>query len=219
MYEPAHFKVGERAQLLAVIAANPLGMLITAGGRGLMANPVPFVVMGAVNQSEGEAQTLCCHVARANDVWREIADGAEPLVVFQGLEHYISPNWYATKAETHKVVPTWNYQIVQVRGKAHIRDNPEWVGAQIVALTRQFEAPRPAPWAVSDAPEAFVAMQKRGIVGIEIEMSSLIGKFKLSQNRHAADQNGVIAGLAQEGNEEASAMSAEIAAALALKQP
>lgn len=112
MYEPAHFRIEDRESLFGVIRANPLAMLVTAGEGGLMANPIPFVLAGKPGQEK-----LRAHLARPNPQWREIAHGAEPLVIFQSVDHYVSPGWYATKRETHKVVPTWNYVVVQVRGR------------------------------------------------------------------------------------------------------
>jgi len=209
MYQPPHFRVEDRAALLDVIRAHPLGLLVTSGESGLMANPIPFTLAG-----EGEAVRLRAHLARPNPQWRELADGAAPLVIFQGEGHYISPSWYATKAETHKVVPTWNYVMVQVRGKARVDESAEFLRPQIEALTAQHEGKRAAPWGVEDAPEAFIAAQMRGIVGIEIEIKEMIGKFKLSQNRNAADQAGVIAGLQADGDAEALAMAKRMEAQL-----
>lgn len=210
MYEPAHFKVEDRAALFEVIRAHPLAQLVTAGPGGLMANPIPFVLAGEPGQ-----EVLRAHLARPNPQWQELKAGAEPLVIFQSVEHYISPSWYATKAETHKVVPTWNYIVVQVRGRAKVNDSPEWLHGQIGRLTRQHEAKRAEPWSVNDAPEPFVEAQMRGIVGVEIEIREITGKFKLSQNRKVEDRQGVVEGLAGEGDAQAEAMRALIAAHLA----
>lgn len=210
MYEPAHFKVEDRAALFEVIRAHPLAQLVTAGTGGLMANPIPFVLAG-----EPGKEVLSAHLARPNSQWQELKAGAEPLVIFQSVEHYISPSWYATKAETHRVVPTWNYIVVQVRGRARVNDSPEWLHGQIDRLTRQHEAKRAQPWSVDDAPEPFVEAQMRGIVGVEIEIREITGKFKLSQNRKVEDRQGVVAGLADEGDAQAEAMRALIASHLA----
>lgn len=210
MYEPAHFKVEDRAALFEVIRAHPLAQLVTAGPGGLMANPIPFVLAGEPGQ-----EVLRAHLARPNPQWQELQAGAEPLVIFQSVEHYISPSWYATKAETHKVVPTWNYIVVQVRGPAKVDDSRAWLHGQIDRLTRQHEAKRAEPWSVNDAPEPFVEAQMRGIVGVEIAIRDITGKFKLSQNRKLEDQQGVVAGLASEGDAQAAAMRALIAAHLA----
>ena len=169
-----------------MIRAHPLAQLVTAGPGGLMANPAPMQAIEA-----GETLFLRAHLARANPQWREIAAGAEVLAIFEGRDFYVSPSWYATKAETHKVVPTWNYVTVQARGMARIDESPEWLRAQVGALTDAQEAGRAEPWAVTDAPADFIAMQMRAIVGVEIEVTALTGKFKLSQNRSEADRAGV----------------------------
>lgn len=193
MYEPQHFKVEDRETLFAVIRANPLATLITNGPGGLMANPIPFLL---AKNPAGE-DVLRAHLARPNPQWRELA-GGEALVIFQGGEHYITPGWYATKRETGKVVPTWNYVYIQVRGRASVQDNADFVRTQIDALTEQQESSRTEAWAVSDAPEAFITAQMRGIIGIEIAIETIAGKFKLSQNRNEADRGGVVSGLAAE---------------------
>ncbi|MGL5446707.1 MAG: FMN-binding negative transcriptional regulator [Rhabdaerophilum sp.] len=210
MYEPAHFKIDDREDLFSVIRANPLAMLVTAGEGGLMANPIPFVIAGEPGQEK-----LRAHLARPNPQWREIAAGAEPLVIFQSVDHYVSPGWYATKRETHRVVPTWNYVVVQVRGPARVDDSAAYLSNQIDQLTLQHEGGRTQPWSVRDAPESFIAAQMRGIVGVEVEVREITGKFKLSQNRNQADQQGVHDGLAAESDPDAAAMRAMIAAHLA----
>ncbi len=151
---------------------------------------------------------LQAHVARANPQWRDLAVINEALVVFQGVDHYVSPSWYATKQETHKVVPTWNYVMVQARGPVRVIEDDAWLERQIAALTARQEAAREAPWAVSDAPADFIALQRKAIVGIEIEIADIRGKWKTSQNRNAADRAGVVEGLEALGDEEALAMAA-----------
>ncbi len=201
MYEPPHFRVEDRAALVALIRAHPLAQLVTSGPGGLMANPIPFLAV-----EKGQELTLRAHLARPNPQWREISAGAEALILFQSAEHYVTPGWYATKRETGKVVPTWNYMVVQARGTMRVDDSAEWLHGQIDALTREQEAGVGSDWQVSDAPGAFVDAQMRGIVGVEMQVTSLIGKFKLSQNRNAADHAGVVEGLAALG-ENASAMA------------
>jgi transcriptional regulator len=203
MYEPSHFKVEDREALFAVMRAHPLATLVTVGEGGLIANPVPFVV----HAEEGEQGVLRAHLARPNPQWKAIAAGAETLVIFTGTERYVTPAWYASKQEHGKVVPTWNYVTVQVRGPARAIEDPAWLRVQLESLTRQQEAPRAEPWSVSDAPEPFVVAQARGIVGIEIEIASLIGKFKLSQNRQDADKLGVLNGLSADPESESQAMA------------
>lgn len=201
MYEPSHFKVEDREQLHAVIRANPLATLITAGEDGLVANLVPFVL-------HAELGLLRAHVARPNAQWKAIAAGAQTLVVFTGVERYVTPAWYASKREHGKVVPTWNYVTVQVRGPSRAIEDGAWLRDQLESLTRQQEAPRAEPWHVTDAPEPFIAAQTRGIVGIEIEIASILGKFKLSQNRQEADKLGVLNGLSADPESESQAMAA-----------
>jgi transcriptional regulator len=207
MYLPPHFRVDDRDSQLALIRAFPLGLLITAGPGGLMANPIPFVM----DPDHGPCGRLRCHVARANTQWREIGEGTPALVVFTGAQHYISPNWYETKRETHKVVPTWNYAMVEASGHARAIEDADWLATQIADLTRLQEAHRPGGWAVSDAPEPFIAAQIRGIVGIEIELTALTGKWKVSQNRPEADRLGVIEGLRGEPDPAAAAMAELVA--------
>ena len=203
MYEPPLHRQPDRAAMHALIRAHPLGLLITSGPQGLLANAVPFLL----EPERGEFGTLLVHVARANPQWRDLETAEEALVVFQGPQHYVSPSWYETKRETHKVVPTWNYLIVQARGRPRVTDDAPWLRAQIEALTNKQEAGRAAPWKVADAPDDFIAMQMRAIVGVEIEIADLRGKWKASQNRNAADRAGVVAGLSADGGEDASAIA------------
>jgi len=197
VYEPSHFKVEDRAALHGVIAAHPLGLLVTSGEGGLQANAIPF----ALHRDLGEHGTLRGHVARANPQWRAIAAGADALVVFQGVERYISPSLYASKQEHHKVVPTWNYVMVQARGSASVHEDADWLRPQVERLTRDQEGRRDAPWAVGDAPGDFVAAQMRAIVGVEIAISDLRGKFKVSQNRPAQDGESVLHALDESGDD------------------
>lgn len=203
MYEPSHFKIEDRPALDGVMRANPLATLITAGPGGLIANAVPFVLHAA----EGASGVLRAHLARPNPQWREIAAGAETLVVFSGVERYVTPAWYASKQEHGKVVPTWNYVTVQVRGPSRAIEDGHWLHRHLEALTAQQEAPRAEPWAVTDAPENFINALARGIVGIEIEIASIAGKFKLSQNRPEADKHSVLNGLSSDPESESQDMA------------
>jgi transcriptional regulator len=191
MYQPPHFREDDLSVQHALIRAHPLGLLVTLGREGLEANPIPFVL----DARASALGTLKAHLSRANAQWRNFDPAQEALVVFQGPEAYITPSWYAAKREHGKVVPTWNYAIVQARGRLTVRDNPDWLLQQIAALTDIQETPRPEPWAVSDAPEPFVAAQLKGIVGVELEITRIEGKWKVSQNRAEADRLGVSAGL------------------------
>lgn len=196
MYLPPHFRE-ERSQVLAqALAAHPLGLLIRNGSAGLTADPLPFLLSGEA----AAGGRLLAHVARANPIVGDLAEGTEVLVVFQGPQGYLSPSWYATKAETHRVVPTWNYVTVQVRGRARLVDDPAFTRGVVARLTATQEAERPVPWTIDDAPEAYVAGQLRGIVGLEIEIAAIEGKWKVSQNRNAADRAGAARGFAAEGH-------------------
>ncbi|MCJ2076634.1 FMN-binding negative transcriptional regulator [Methylobacterium sp. E-025] len=209
MYQPPHFREDDLGAQHALIRAHPLGLLVTAGPGGLMANPIPFLIDGAAS----ERGTLRAHLARANPQWRELAQVAECLVVFQGPQGYVTPSWYATKRETGKVVPTWNYATVHAWGRPLVVDDPDWLRRQIAELTDQREASRPEPWSVDDAPRPFTDAQVKGIVGIEIPVARIAGKWKLSQNRPEADRAGVVAGFRAAGGREdmAADMSAHMA--------
>jgi transcriptional regulator len=151
MYEPPLHRQDDLAAQHALIRAHPLGLLISHGPSGLLANAIPFLIDAAASR----LGTLQCHVARANPQWRDLQTADEALVVFQGADHYVTPSWYETKRETGKVVPTWNYVMVQARGRARVIEDAAWMRVQIEALTRGQEAERAAPWAVGDAPEEF----------------------------------------------------------------
>lgn len=194
MYEPPHFRENDLSVLHDAIERHPLGLLISNGPAGVLADAVPFLL----DPAAGPRGTLRCHLARANPQWHALENAEEALVVFQASQAYITPSWYATKRETGKVVPTWNYVMVQARGRPRLIHDPAWLHANVTALTTRHEAGRAEPWAVSDAPESFIAAQLKGIVGLEIEITDLRGKFKQSQNRPEADRDGVAAGLAAE---------------------
>lgn len=187
MYQPALHRETRPEVMGALIHAHPFGLLISTGPEGLLANGLPFHLSG---------NRLQVHIARANPQWQSL-EGQEVLVVFQGPLTYITPAFYASKAEHGKVVPTWNYAMVQVRGRARLQNDPAWLAAQIAKLTDGMEAGRPAPWAVTDAPDDFIAMQMKAIVGVEIEITEMEGKWKVSQNRNEADKRGVVEGLAE----------------------
>jgi transcriptional regulator len=200
MYLPAHFEEHRSEVLHELVRRHPLGLLVTLGPEGLVANPLPFLLDA---DPAGGPGILRAHVARANPLWREARGDVQSLVVFQGPQAYVSPSHYATKAETGKVVPTWNYVTVQARGPLRAIDDAAWVHTLVSRLTERHERTRAKPWAVSDAPADFVQANLRAIVGIEIPLSALTGKWKVSQNRNAADRAGVAAGLPAEGAEAA----------------
>lgn len=202
MYEPPLHRNENLPELHALIEERVFGLLISNGAEGLIANSVPFVLDAGASR----LGVLKAHLARANPQWSDLQQQPDVLVVFQGHDHYVTPSWYATKRETGKVVPTWNYTMVQAKGRAKVMDDA-WLRRQIEELTRTLEQRREQPWAVGDAPADFIAMQRRAIVGIEIEILDIRGKWKTSQNRNAADRAGVIAGLEAMGDEDARAMA------------
>lgn len=207
MYEPTHFVEADIGKLHGFIRSFPLGLLISSDASGVQANPLPFIL----DSDSGEKGLLRAHLARANLQWQHIEGGSEVLVVFQGPDAYVTPSWYATKKEHGKVVPTWNYVMVQVRGTVKVVHDMDWLHAQISALTGLHEGGRADAWALSDAPQHYIEMQKRGIVGLEISITDIRGKWKVSQNRSHEDQVGVADGLDAEGNTAmASAVSSYI---------
>jgi transcriptional regulator len=190
MYLPAHFVQSDRGALHALVREHPLAALVTDGPEGLTADPVPL----ELDAADGEHGTLLGHVARANPLWR-VAAGRPVLAIFSGPQAYVSPSWYASKAATHKVVPTWNYTVVHAHGVLEAVDDAPWLRALVGRLTDRHEAGRAAPWAVADAPADYVQQMLRAIVGIRIPIARLVGKWKVSQNRSEADRLGVAAGL------------------------
>ncbi len=177
-----------------------------SGKDGLNANHIPF----EIDPDPAPFGTLRAHVARANPVWREFSKDVEPLVIFQGPQSYITPSWYQTKKETGKVVPTFNYIVVHAYGVMRVVEDAAWLRKFVGGLTDRFEGARAQPWAVSDAPDDYIAMHLRAIVGLEIAVTRLIGKWKTSQNRPAADQEGVVAGLREADDAASQAMAAAV---------
>jgi len=212
MYQPAHFVESRPEVLQQLIREHPFALLVTDGASGLAADGVPFLLDP---DPAGGPGVLRAHVARANPVWKEARSDRDSLVVFQGPQGYISPAWYPSKAEHGKVVPTWNYIVVQGRGAVRFVDDAEWLRAFVTRLTETHEAGRVAAeggrgapaWAVSDAPADYVETMLKAIVGVEIVLSSLVGKWKVTQNRPRADREGVAAGLAAWPGDEAAAMA------------
>jgi len=207
MYVPANFSEARPEILADLIRLYPLGMLITAGRSGLLASPIPFLY----RLREGKP-TLVAHLARANPQWKDLADLDECLVVFQGADNYVSPDWYPSKPAHHKVVPTWNYEMVQARGIPKIIEAADWMRNQVGELTDKMEQPRSTPWKVDDAPTDFIATQLKAIVGLEIELTAIQGKWKMSQNRSADDARGVVAGLSNPDEPHANTTVAAIVA-------
>jgi transcriptional regulator len=195
MYLPAHFSQTDPATLSELMRKHPLAALVSTGEDGPTADHLPLEY-DPQPTPDAPHGTLRGHVARANPLWRQAA-GQPVLAIFRGETAYVSPNWYPSKAATHQVVPTWNYAVVHAHGPLRALEDAPWVHALVSRLTDHFETPQPQPWAVSDAPDAYVQTMLRAIVGIEIPVQRLLGKWKLSQNRNRADRQGVHDSLAQ----------------------
>jgi transcriptional regulator len=205
MFIPKSFRQEQTEQLHDLIRARPLGLLVTHGANGLQASPVPFLLY----PEEGEFGVLRAHVARANPHWQELDGKTGCLVVFQGENGYVTPNWYPGKAETHRTVPTWNYAAIEIRGTPSVTDDAGWLRRQLEDLTQRHEGIRPQPWSVTDAPADYVAAQMKAIVGIEIPIKVIAGKWKMSQNRSAADSQGVVRGMRDENDPHRNATLAD----------
>ena len=212
MYQPTHGHFREdRIEIQhALIRAHPFGALVTVGPEGLVANHFPFIV----DAGASPLGMLRAHMARANGQWKGLDGTEEALVIFQGPHGYITPAWYPAKAETGKVVPTWNYAIVHAYGRPRIVEDPEWLLRHVSELSDTNEASRPVPWAVSDAPEAYVGALLKAIVGIEIEITRIEGKWKTSQNQPEASREGVVRGLTAQGDERSLAMAGLVRATI-----
>lgn len=190
MYQPDHFRLDDVAEMHALIRARPLATLVSAGELGLYGTHLPTVL-----KDEGPFGTIECHLARGNPHWKDLAKAGEALMIFQGPEAYVTPNWYPSKAAHRKVVPTWNYAVVHAYGRPAVRDDPAWLRRHVSELSAQQEAGSAQPWAVTDAPERYVDVMLRGIVGFRFEIARLEGKWKMSQNREMSDRAGVAQGL------------------------
>ncbi|WP_407363459.1 FMN-binding negative transcriptional regulator (plasmid) [Pseudomonas luteola] len=207
MYLPPPFKETDPAVLHRFVKEHPLGALVIQGSHGLSAEHLPFLL----ESEETGLGILKAHVARASQLWQEALNGHdETLVIFQGPSAYISPSWYASKLETHRVVPTYNYATVHAYGRIKVRDDAQWVRGLVARLTRAHEATQDTPWRMTDAPADFIDEQLSRIVGIEIHVSRLEGKWKMSQNRSEADRKGVLQGLHRESTPQATEAAAEM---------
>ncbi|MFD2261681.1 FMN-binding negative transcriptional regulator [Lacibacterium aquatile] len=207
MYIPPAFRVDDKEKLLSAIREARLGLLLTNGENGAPPDltPVPWHV-------EADNSALTCHVAKANPHAKIPAEGIPASVVFMGPDAYISPNWYAAKALTHKVVPTWNYSIIRVTGRLMPFSDSERLLALLNSLTNRHEAGEPKPWSTADAPPDFLAAHMKGIVGLSLEIESIEGKAKLSQNRPAEDFDGVTAALSQKPDPRDQALARDMLA-------
>ena len=203
MYRPSHFDEPRVEVMHDLIRTHSLASIVTVTGGTLTADHIPMRVV----PTPAPFGTLRAHVARANPLWREIGAGADALAIFQGPNLYISPSHYATKQEAGKVVPTWNYTVVHAHGKLRAIDDPHWLREFLEGLTDQHESKRVARWKISDAPDAFVDTQLKAIVGIELSVTDLVGKWKVSQNRLPIDRQSTIDSLRRDGDAGASSMA------------
>jgi transcriptional regulator len=203
MYLPKHFEETRVPVLHELIRAHPLGALVVLTAGGLDANHIPM----EIDPDPAPLGTLRGHIARANPLWREVSPDVAALAIFQGPNIYISPAHYLTKRETGKVVPTWNYAVVHAHGPLHFIDDRAWLRGFVAKLTARHEAERRDPWKITDAPAEFIETQLGAIIGLELPITRLIGKWKVSQNRPLQDRDGVVEGLRQQGDPAAVAMA------------
>jgi transcriptional regulator len=203
MYLPPQHEVTDLAVLHALIRSHPLGTWATQSTGGIIINHVPFLL----DPSRGPHGTLFGHIARANEAWESFSRTTPSVVVFQGPDAYISPTWYPSKQDHGKAVPTWNYAVVHAQGIPTVHQDPAWLLDHVNRLTDTHERGRPVAWKVSDAPAEFIAQMAQRIVGIEIPIASLCGKWKVSQNRSKADRLGVVAGLLAKGDARSQEMA------------
>jgi transcriptional regulator len=197
MYTPKAFEVTDLALLHAAMKQSELATLVTMTTQGLVATHLPLLL----DETKGEYGTLTGHVSRANLQWRETDTNADALIIFLGLDTYVTPNWYPAKQETGRVVPTWNYAAIHAYGRLTFYEDPEWLRNMVTELTNRHEASFPAPWQVTDAPAVYIDSQLKAIVGFEFRILRLEGKQKFNQNRSADDRLGVIEGLRSLGEE------------------
>jgi transcriptional regulator len=194
MYRPDLFRVDDVAQMHALMRARPFAALVSNGASGLYASHMPTVLKEA-----GSHGAIEFHLARANPHWKELAEGHEALMIFQGAEGYVTPNWYPSKAQHGKVVPTWNFAVVHAYGHPQVMQDAAWLRQNVTELTAQQEEDQPRPWAPSDAPDTFITAMVRGIVGFRFVITRIEGKWKMNQNREAQDRAGVVKGLGERG--------------------
>jgi transcriptional regulator len=190
MYQPDDFRVEDVSEMHALMRARPFAALVSSGSAGLYASHLPTVL-----KDEGPCGVVECHLARPNPHWKDLAEGNEALMIFQGPEGYITPNWYPSKAQHGKAVPTWNFAVVHAYGRPEVMKDKEWLLQHVTELTAQQESSEAKPWAPSDAPATYIEVMLRGIVGFRFAITRLEGKWKMSQNREVQDRVGVVKGL------------------------
>ena len=202
MYLPPHFAQDQPEELHRIMRTHPLGVLVSAGAAslagGLDAEHIPF----EFNAGVGPLGTLSAHLARANPLWQRCPSGTEVLVIFRGAEAYVSPNWYPSKHESHRQVPTWNYEVVHAHGRLTVLDDERFVRGLLARLTRHHEAAEPKPWKMGDSAPEFIDDMLSKVVGIEVEITALVGKSKLSQNKASRDRLNAADTLAARGRDE-----------------
>ena len=204
MYIPRHNEEKRISVMHALIVSRPLGTLVTLGNSGLFASHIPMIL-----EDDGtEFGVLRGHISRANPQWRDFVPTMDALAIFAGHHHYITPNWYPGTKEHGKEVPTWNYVVVHAYGPLKVIQDEQWLLTNVEKLTSVHEAGSPVPWRVSDAPEDFIRSQLKGIIGLELPIQKLEGKWKVSQNRTERERNGVVDGLSRLNTPESLAMKA-----------
>jgi len=204
MYIPRHNEEKRVSVMQALMVSQPLATLVTLGASGLFASHIPMVL-----ENDGsQFGVLKGHISRANPQWRDFVSTVDALAIFAGHQHYITPNWYPGTKEHGKEVPTWNYVVVHAYGPLKVIQDEHWLLTNVEKLTAIHEAGSPVPWKVSDAPEDFIKSQLKGIVGLELPIQRLEGKWKVSQNRTESERKGVIEGLAKLNTPESLAMKA-----------
>jgi transcriptional regulator len=199
MYTPKQNEETRVGVMHALIRSHPLGVWVSLGDGELAANHIPF----EIDPTRGDFGTLVGHVARANPVWKQAQTAVLSLVTFQGPQSYITPSWYPSKHEHGKAVPTWNYAVVHAYGTPSFIEDRVWFHSHVSALTNRHEATQALPWAVSDAPTDYIERMVGAIVGVEIPLQKLVGKWKMNQNKSTPDQLGVVAGLMARGGSQA----------------
>lgn len=204
MYMPAHFDESRPDEVVRLLRDYPLGALVITGPDGLDANHLPF----EYEPEPGRMGCLRAHIARANPLWQQASDGDQVLVIFQGSQGYLSPNWYPSKHETHRQVPTWNYQVVHVHGELLFHDDERYVRGVVARLTREHEqrTGEPRPWRMTDSDADYIDGMLKAIVGIEIRISRIVAKSKLSQNKELRDRRGAVDALLNHNEQLAKAM-------------
>ncbi|WP_331254461.1 FMN-binding negative transcriptional regulator [Pandoraea apista] len=210
VYVPKYHAMPDRLDALSLIDAHPLGAWVTMTDDGFVANHIPFVL----DRSRGEFGTLLGHVSRANRVWEQLSASAESMVIFQGPQSYITPEWYPSKQKDGKVVPTWNYSVAHAHGVARAVDDRDWLYQLLARLTAVNESSRASPWKLTDAPSDYIDKMIRGVVGIEIPIVRLVGKLKVSQDESMQDRMGTVTGLMAEEGEDAVRMASLVRLAI-----